>query len=62
MGEGRSPVVGCGFLIAVASLAVDHAHPRAQGLGSRGSRALEHRLSICGTWTLLLQSMRDLPQ
>ena len=46
-----------GLLIALASLVVEHRLPGmqapgvvAQGLSGRGSRALEHRLSICGAW------------
>ena len=31
------------------------------GLSSCGSRAIECRLSSCGSWTLLLRSMWDLP-
>ena len=31
------------------------------GLFSWGSRALEHRLSSCGTWAELLQGLWDLP-
>ena len=34
---------------------------RCLGFSSCGSRALEHRLSSCGTWTLLLHGMWDLP-
>ena len=34
----------------------------ARGLSSCGSRALEHRLSSCGTQAQLLHSMWDLPQ
>ena len=33
----------------------------ARGLSSCGSRALECRLSSCGTWASLLRSMWDLP-
>ena len=33
-----------------------------RGLSSRGSRALEHRLSSCGTWIQLLHGMWDLPR
>ena len=32
VGEGHSPVAGCGFLVAVASLVVEHAP---QGTGAR---------------------------
>ena len=32
-----------------------------RGLSSCGSRALEHRLSSCGTWAQLLCGMWDLP-
>ena len=31
------------------------------GFSSYGSHVLEHRLSICGTWVLLLRGMWDLP-
>ena len=34
----------------------------ARGLSSCGSQALEHRLSNCGAWALLLRSMWDLPR
>ena len=34
---------------------------RCTGFSSCGSRALEHRLSSCGTWAQLLHSMWDLP-
>ena len=34
----------------------------AQGLSSCGFRALEHRLSSCGTWALLLHGVWDLPR
>ena len=33
----------------------------ARRLSSYGSRALEHRLSSCGTWAQLLRGMWDLP-
>ena len=33
----------------------------AHGLSSCGSRALERRLSSCGTWAQLLRGMQDLP-
>ena len=36
-----------GFLIAVASLVVEH-HSRSRGLSGGGSWALEHRLGSCG--------------
>ena len=34
---------------------------RCAGFSSCGSRALEHRLSSCGAWALLLHDMWDLP-
>ena len=56
------------FLIAVASLAVEHQLSSvclggfaAHGLNSCSSQALEHRLRSCGTQAWLLCSMWDLP-
>ena len=65
--RGCSPVAVC-WLIAVASLLVEHGHSGtrasvfvAHGLGSYGFQALEHRLNSCGTWAYLLHGMWDLP-
>ena len=56
------------LLIAVASLVVEHrpwasviGHVDSRGLGSCGSRALEHRLSSCAL-TQLLCGMSNLPR
>ena len=58
-----------GLLIAVASLVAEHGLLGTQvsvvvahGLTSCGLRALECRLSSCGTWALLLRDMWDLPR
>ena len=48
------------LLIAVASPAAEHGL-QAHGPHSRGSRALERRLSSCGTRAQLLRGMRDPP-
>ena len=50
-----------GLLIVVASLVAEHGL-QACGLSSCGSRALEHRLSSCGTRASLLRGMWDLPR
>ena len=49
------------LLIAVAFLVAEHGL-QAHGLSSRGSWALEHRLSSCGARAYLLHSMWDLPR
>ena len=58
-GEQELPFVAVrGLLIAVASLVAEHG---LQGFSSCGSRALERRLSSCGTRPQLLRGMWDLP-
>ena len=64
---GYCPVAAC-WLIAAASLAVEHGHSgtrasafAARGLGSYSFQALEHRLDGCGTQAYLLHGMWDLP-
>ena len=61
-------VAAHGLFIAVASLVAEHGLQvlRLQqlwhaGFSSCGSRALERRLSSCGTWAQLLRSMWHLP-
>ena len=49
-----------GFLIAVASLAIEHMGSGCTGFSSCGSRALKCGVSSCGTQTLLLHCMWDL--
>ena len=48
----------CGAQALGAQASVVAAH----WLSSRGSRALEHKLSSCGTWAELLHGMWDLPR
>ena len=55
--QGYSLVVVCRLLIAVASLLAEHGFQAmqvsvivARGLSNCNSRALEHRLRICGAW------------
>ena len=63
---GHSPVAVCRLLPALASLVGEHGLWGAQsvlavacGLSGCDSRALQHRLSICGIGALLLHSMWD---
>ena len=57
---GCSLVAVHGFLIAVASLAIEHMGSGCMGFTSCGSRALECGVSSCGIQALLLHGMRDL--
>ena len=57
---GCSLVAVQGFLIAVASLAIEHMGSGCTGFSSCGSRALKCGVSSRGTQTLLLQGMWDL--
>ena len=50
-----------GPLLPVASLVSERGLQGAQDFSSGGSRALEHRLSSCGTRAQLLCGMWDLP-
>ena len=47
--------------LAVASLAVSKAL-WCSSFSSRGSRALEHRLTNCGAWAYLLRGIWDFPR
>ena len=58
--RGYSLVAVQGFLIAVASLAIEHMGSGCTGFSSCGSRALKCGVSSRGTQTLLLQGMWDL--
>ena len=56
---------GYSLVVVHASLCSGFSSCRAQALGcmgfrSRGSQALEHKLSSCGAWPQLLCSMQDL--